>query len=158
MTSKRLRLPALLLLLGFFSVRGPCGAALPEVDDQVLVVFIGGDAHSIRVERFLKPPPALARRPKGAGNNQLQMDDTSGKEKNTAPSQLGPGTFTFVKRLDQATPKLYEAACKGTHLGATKWKNLVLKRGIVQKYSVERVGGVAIETIEIAYESVDVSP
>ena len=156
MESRALRLP--LLLLPSLLYAPSLGGALPETDDQVLVVFTSGAPLKVRIERFLKPLPALDASRKGQGFNELVMDDTPGKETTKAPATLGPGSFAIVRRLDAASPKLYEMCSKGTHLPATKWKNLVLKRGFISKYSVERSGAVAIETIEISYESVEVTP
>lgn len=157
MTSRKWRLPFLFLFVCLLSAPGRGVGAVPEVDDQVLVLFMSGAALPVKIDRFLKPPPVVAKIPSG-GVNQLAVQDTKGKEKSPAPAHLGPGRFSFVRHPDAATPKLLEAACKGTHIETTKWKNLVLKRGVIQKFSVERIGSVAIETIEIAYESVDVSP
>ena len=157
MTSRTCR-GTLLLLVPALLFAPILGGALPETDDQVLVFFIGGTPLKVKVERFLKPLPAVAASPRGGGVNQIVADDTPGKEKKAASANLGPGSFAIVRRLDAASPKLYEMCSKGTHLPATKWKNLVLKRGFISKYSVERSGAVAIETIEISYESVEVTP
>jgi hypothetical protein len=157
MSATALRWPLLLLVPALLSAPA-LGLALPETDDQVLVIFLGGEPLKVRVERFAKPLPVLAASPRGGGVNQMVADDTAGKETKKAPATLGPGSFAIVRRLDAASPKLYEACARGTHLPTTKWKNLVLKRGYIAKYSVERSGAVAIETIEIAYEAAEVMP
>ena len=154
--SRKWRLSSLLLSLGLLFAPVP-GRELLGEGQQALVFYLGGIPLSVPFDRFLKALPAPAASPGGGGYNEMIMDDTKGKEKK-ASRTAGPGSFTIVRRLDASSPKLYELCAKGTHLPMTKWKNLVLKRGYISKYNLERSGAVAIEKIEIAYEGLEINP
>jgi hypothetical protein len=157
MSFRAIRFPLVLLVPAFLSSPVP-GGALPGTDDNVLVFFLGGVPLKVGFERFARPLPLLTAAPGGGGANQLSVQDTKGTEVERAPERVGPGSFVIVRRLDSASPRLYQFCSNGTHLQKTRWKNLVLKQARISKYALDRSGAVAIETIEIAYEGIGVTP